>query len=48
MGEYVIPAVREMGDELDLKGPFEINPWTNEPMIESNGAAQTAEVGADD
>ena len=32
MGEYVIPAVREMGEELDLKGPFELNPWTNEPM----------------
>ena len=31
MGDYVIPAVREIGDELELKGPFEISPWTNEP-----------------
>ena len=38
MGDYVIPAVREIGDELELKGPFEISPWTNEPMAESNGA----------
>ena len=51
MGEYVIPAVREMGEELELKGPFELSPWTNEPMPESNGAAQPAqpvEAGADD
>ena len=48
MGEYVIPAVREMGVELELKGPFELSPWTNEPMPESNGAAQPVEVGADD
>ena len=37
-----IPAVREMGEELELKGPFEINPWTNEPMDDggdANGAA---------
>ena len=32
MGEEVIPAVREIGKELDLKGPFEVDPQTNEPM----------------
>ena len=26
MGSDVIPAVREMADELDLKGPFEVDP----------------------
>ena len=31
-GEEVIPAVREMGKELDLKGPFEVDTQTNEPM----------------
>ena len=41
MGEYVIPAVREMGEELELKGPFEISPWTNEPMEDSNGTKET-------
>ena len=31
-GEEVIPAVREMGKELDLKGPFEVDTKTNEPI----------------
>ena len=31
-GEEVIPAVREMGKELDLKGPFEVDTKTNEPL----------------
>ena len=34
MGEEVIPAVREIGKELELFGPFEINPMTNEPFPE--------------
>jgi alkanesulfonate monooxygenase SsuD/methylene tetrahydromethanopterin reductase-like flavin-dependent oxidoreductase (luciferase family) len=44
MGEEVIPAVREMGEELDLKGPFEVNPATNEPFAdaEASSAAETA------
>jgi alkanesulfonate monooxygenase SsuD/methylene tetrahydromethanopterin reductase-like flavin-dependent oxidoreductase (luciferase family) len=32
MGEEVIPAVREMGRELELFSPFEINPATGKPM----------------
>lgn len=32
MGEEVIPAVREIGKELDLKGPFEVDPQTNQPI----------------
>ena len=32
MGEEVIPAVREMGRELELFSPFEIDPATGEPL----------------
>lgn len=32
MGSDVIPAIREMSKELDLKGPFEIDPLTNETL----------------
>ena len=32
MGEEVIPATREMAKEFDLKGPFEMDTNTNEPM----------------
>ncbi len=32
MGEEVIPAVREMGDELGLQSPFEVDPATNQPI----------------
>ena len=34
MGEEVLPAVREMGKELDLKGPFEVDPQTNDDSVE--------------
>ena len=32
MGEEVIPACREMAKELDLPGPFEIDPATNKKL----------------
>lgn len=32
MGEEVIPAVREMSQELDLKGAFDVDPLTNQPL----------------
>ena len=35
MGEEVIPAVREIADELGLKSPFEVSPRTGEPINES-------------
>ena len=42
MGEEVIPAVREMAKELDLPGPFEVNPATGKPTEDAvavgNGA----------
>ncbi len=34
MGEEVLPAVREMAKELDLPGPIEVDPATNEPIAE--------------
>ena len=36
MGEEVIPAVREIGKELDLKGPFEVDPQNNEPIAQAH------------
>jgi len=33
MGEELIPAVREMSKELDLKGPFEMDPATNTAVV---------------
>ncbi len=32
MGQEVIPAVREMGKELELFGPFEVSPTTGQPV----------------
>ena len=32
MGEEVLPAIREYSDELDLKSPFEVSTYTNEPI----------------
>ena len=45
MGEEVIPAVREIAKELDLKGPFEVDPQTNQPVGEAAGeTARQAET----
>ena len=38
MGEEVIPATREIARELDLKGPFEVDTRTNQPMEEEAAA----------
>src|SRR5262245_3271497 len=47
MGEEVIPAVREMGQKLELFGPYEIDPATGKPVattpIATAPAAATAE-----
>ncbi len=32
MGEEVIPAMREMAEELELPGPFEVDPATGKPV----------------
>jgi alkanesulfonate monooxygenase SsuD/methylene tetrahydromethanopterin reductase-like flavin-dependent oxidoreductase (luciferase family) len=34
MGEYVLPAVREIGEELELESAFSIDPKTNQPIGE--------------
>jgi hypothetical protein len=41
MGSDVLPAVREMAEELDLKSSFEVDTHTNEPIpqLEEAGAA---------
>ena len=31
-GEEVLPAIREFAQELDLPGPFEVDPATNQPV----------------
>jgi len=42
MGEEVIPAVREMGKELELFSPFEVDPATGKPLTPEAGAPQPA------
>ena len=42
MGEEVIPAVREMGKELELFSPFEVDPATGKPLTADAGASQPA------
>ena len=42
MGEEVIPAVREMGKELELFSPFEVDPGTGKPLTTEAGASQPA------
>ncbi len=44
MGEEVIPAVREIAVELDLKGPFEVDPMTGK-SLDSVEAAETDTSG---
>jgi hypothetical protein len=41
-GEYVLPAVREIGEELGLKSAFEVDPKTNEPIAEPAAAGRQA------
>lgn len=41
MGSDVIPAVREIADELELKSPFEVDPKTNQPIVDSNKSEST-------
>ncbi|MDE0691866.1 MAG: LLM class flavin-dependent oxidoreductase [Gammaproteobacteria bacterium] len=49
MGEEVIPAVREIGEELGLKGPFEVDdvPGVNKPKEEpAKTEAEQAQIAA--
>ena len=49
MSEHVIPAVREMAKELDLPGPFEVDPATGKryegPWAENGDGTLVREVG---
>ena len=40
MGEYVLPAVREIADELELDSPFDVNPATGKPFEAAPAEAQ--------
>jgi alkanesulfonate monooxygenase SsuD/methylene tetrahydromethanopterin reductase-like flavin-dependent oxidoreductase (luciferase family) len=46
MGQEVIPAVREIAKELDLKSPFEVDPKTNQPVAPQPAAAASAQPPA--
>ncbi len=48
MGEEVIPAVREMAQELELYSPFERDPKTGEPITDHVAEAEAALAPADD
>jgi alkanesulfonate monooxygenase SsuD/methylene tetrahydromethanopterin reductase-like flavin-dependent oxidoreductase (luciferase family) len=43
MGEEVIPAVREMAKDLELAGPFEVDPATGKPIEGSPATGRAAE-----
>ena len=42
MGEYVLPAVREIADELELPSSFEVNPATGQPFDVDSGRVRGA------
>jgi hypothetical protein len=46
MGEEVIPAVREMGEELELFGPFEVDPMTGQRIDATPAAERRTEPSA--
>jgi len=46
MGEEVIPAVREMGRELELFSPFEIDPTTGKPVEAHPAEPDTANTAS--
>jgi hypothetical protein len=45
MGAEVIPAIREMAKELELPGPFEVDPATGKPIEPQPAAVATQEPG---
>ena len=44
MGEYVLPAVREIADELELPSSFEVNPATGQPFDSAPTEAEAQSV----
>jgi hypothetical protein len=47
MGEEVIPAVREMAKELDLPGPFEVDPSTGKRVETAPISGQASDSAAE-
>ncbi|MCY3841843.1 MAG: hypothetical protein OXH09_24895, partial [Gammaproteobacteria bacterium] len=47
MGSDVIPAVREMADELDLKGPFEVDPAGETETVADELAESSGDVAGE-
>ena len=43
MGQEVIPAVKEIAKELELPGPFEVDPATGKDLTREEAAAPTAD-----
>ncbi len=41
MGQEVIPAVREMAKELELPGPFEVDPATGKSLVANGGTPES-------
>ncbi|MCH2656796.1 MAG: LLM class flavin-dependent oxidoreductase [Dehalococcoidia bacterium] len=46
MGEEVIPAVREMSKELDLKSPFEVDTKTNQVIVDEESTGNNGLISA--
>ena len=46
MGQEVIPAVKEIAEELELPGPFEVDPATGQPFAANDDAADSPRVEA--
>jgi hypothetical protein len=45
MGEEVIPAVREIADELELPGSFEVDTATGKPIVQTPDATANTDGG---
>ena len=46
MGEEVLPAVREMSKELDLKSPFEVDTKTNQVIVDEESTGNNGLISA--
>ncbi len=46
MGQEVIPAIKEIAEELELPGPFEVDPATGQPFAANDDAADSPRAEA--
>jgi hypothetical protein len=46
MGEEVIPAIRDMATELDLPGPFEVDPASGKRLDATAAPVQNSVSGS--